>query len=97
MGRVEKKQKFKAKIADLLELPSDVLLDLPRLVLMGNQRLFLENHRGIIEYTNEVVRIDTPVGEVKATGKNLNLLLITKEEIMLEGELSKLEWVEREE
>ncbi len=96
MGKVEKKEKFKAKIADFLELPSDVILDLPRLVLMGNQRLFLENHRGIVEYTNEVVRIDTPAGEVKITGKRLNILMIAKEEIMLEGELSKLEWVERE-
>lgn len=39
---------LRSELADFFELPKDILLDLPRLTLLGNLRLVIENHRGLI-------------------------------------------------
>jgi sporulation protein YqfC len=50
---VEKKEKAKrieGSLADFFELPRDIVLDLSRLTLIGNRQIYLENHKGIVEY-----------------------------------------------
>ncbi|HBK67649.1 MAG TPA: sporulation protein YqfC [Firmicutes bacterium] len=95
VGKQGKGKRFKAKVADFFELPSDVILDLPRLVLTGNQRLLIENHQGIIEYAKEVIRINTPIGELRISGEDLKIILITQEQVSVEGQIDKLDWRER--
>ena len=48
---------FKNKMAELSELPKDVALGMPVLTVLGQMELSLENYRGIIEYTDTLVRI----------------------------------------
>ena len=36
-------------------------MDLPRITLIGNLQLFVENHKGIIEYSDSRIRINTRV------------------------------------
>jgi len=50
---------IKKGIADLLELPRDIVLDLPKITLLGNLQLYIENHKGIIEYSTSLVRVNT--------------------------------------
>jgi len=43
----EFKKHIKKQTANFLEILNDVMLDLPRIVLVGNLQVFIENHRGI--------------------------------------------------
>jgi sporulation protein YqfC len=61
------------------------MLNLPRVVLMGNLQAFIENHRGILEYTPQIVRIGIEEGELEITGENLILRNILPDEICVEG------------
>ena len=36
------------KLAEFLELPLDTVVELPKIIVSGNQQLVIENHRGII-------------------------------------------------
>ncbi|HHW43429.1 sporulation protein YqfC [Desulfofundulus thermobenzoicus] len=81
----EFKKRVKQQMSDLLEIPSDVVLDLPRIVLMGNLQAFIENHRGILEYTPEMVRIGIADGELEIAGDHLILRNILPDEICVEG------------
>lgn len=97
MRSSEQKERLLGKIADIFELPKDVILDLPRLIMTGNERLLIENHRGILVYSEENVRIKAAKGEIRITGRDLTLLEITKEEIWLEGRIEEIklpEWRE---
>jgi len=69
------------------------MLDLPRIVLVGNLQVFVENHRGILEYTPQVVRINTPGGELQITGNDLMLRNILPDEICVEGEVAGITFV----
>ena len=90
MGKGRKKN-WRGTVADLFELPQEVLLNLPRLTLVGNMQLIVENHRGIIEYTEKRIRISAHSGEIIITGKDLTLKSLYREELFIEGEISALE------
>ena len=73
MKRKEKKEKthIKEKINSVLELPGEIILDLPKLTLTGNKNLIIENYKGIIEYSDKIIRINTKHHMIKVTGEKL--------------------------
>lgn len=83
-GRVEE------RLADLFEIPKNVLLDMPRIVLVGNVQLTVENHQGIVEYTQQRVRVATSRGEVAVEGRGLSIGRITKTEIAIDGRIHRI-------
>lgn len=87
------KKKVKRKFSDFLEIPGDVVLDMPRITLVGNIQLLVENHRGIIEYTPEGVRISVGEGELAVTGENLALRNIIPDELCIEGVIRTLSFI----
>lgn len=74
-----------AKIADIFDLPPDLLTDSFRLTLMGPGRLFLENHKGIILYEKEIIRVKTRDGEIAIKGRNLQLKTVLAQELFIIG------------
>ena len=40
-------------VAELFDLPADVVAGLPRLELVGNRQLYLEGHSGLLSYGAE--------------------------------------------
>ncbi|SHK79611.1 sporulation protein YqfC [Desulforamulus aeronauticus] len=87
-------RKFKKQFSDFFEIPRDIMLDLPKIVLVGNLQVFIENHRGIVEYTVEKVRIKVGEGEVGITGHDLMLRNIKMDEICVEGHIKSLCFLE---
>lgn len=82
------------RFIDLLDLPPDVVLDLPKLTLTGDCQLSLENHRGIIEYSPEQIRVSTNRGEIQVKGVDLVIKSIAKEEISLAGRITSVDLVD---
>jgi sporulation protein YqfC len=88
------RQRLQKKLANLLEIPDDIVLDLPRITLLGNMQMLVENHKGIIEYTNKNVRIRLKRGELVLVGVGLLLGNLQAEELIVEGEITELRFVE---
>jgi len=89
---MKRTENIKKNIADALELPQDIVLDLPKITMVGNLQLCVENHKGIIEYTNNQIRIYTKLGILRVLGKNLLLKNIVLEEIVIVGEIKQVEF-----
>ncbi|NLT16982.1 MAG: sporulation protein YqfC [Clostridiales bacterium] len=87
-------EKVRAKLSNIFELPADVVLDLPRFMLVGNSSLLIENHEGILEYSEMLVRVATKEGTVAVTGQELELEEISTDQIMISGRISALKWPE---
>lgn len=83
-------KRAKGHLSDALELPSDVSLNLPKMVVIGNIKLYIENHRGIVEYTSGRVRLSLGEMELVIEGENLILGNISNDEITIEGVLKKI-------
>ena len=89
----EFKKRIKRQMSDVLEIPSDIIMDLPKIVLVGDLQLFIENHRGIVEYTSGSVRVNVGDYEVLVSGEDLLLRNILPDEICVEGRIRGLQFV----
>ncbi|NLG86210.1 MAG: sporulation protein YqfC [Firmicutes bacterium] len=85
--------RFGKKVAEFLEIPQDIVLDLSRITLVGNIEVTLENHRGIIEYSSDRLRLALPQGELIISGEELILVSLAQEEIVIRGRIKSLELV----
>ncbi len=88
------KMPFGHRIAKILDLPLDTVIDWPIINLNGNKNVVIQNHRGVIEYDQTIARINTKFGELVVTGNNLVLVCALKEEIVIEGKIQKVELVD---
>ena len=70
---------------EFAEIPKDVLPGLSVLTVTGNVELTLENYRGILEYTGELVRVQVKGGQLKVTGEHLMISYYTNDEMKMTG------------
>ncbi|MFZ5973810.1 MAG: sporulation protein YqfC [Bacillota bacterium] len=87
-------EKVKIKLTNIFELPADAVLDLPRYMIVGNSSLLIENHEGILEYHESLIRVATKDGTVSIAGQGLELEQLSTEEIMISGHISQMQWPE---
>ena len=80
--------------AERLEIPAFGLHGLPRLTLTGDRQLLVEQHRGLTRYSAGEIVIALQKGSVRLTGKNLRLVAMDKEAVLIAGEIRCLEYLE---
>lgn len=78
-------ENIKKKISRSLNLPQDTIMDIPSIRIIGNNQIAIENHKGIIEYTNSLLRLKSKSGIIKITGSELKIMEISEEEISVNG------------
>lgn len=78
------------KIADIFDLPRDLVANTFRLTLVGRGQLFIENHQGIILYDQELIRLSVKGGEIRVTGSLLHVRFVYTQEIYIEGEIENI-------
>lgn len=87
------KNPIKRQVSELFEIPREIILNLPLVTVTGNREMSIENYKGVIEYTEEKIRINTSCGIMKIEGKNLFLKQITSEHILIIGIINKFEYL----
>ena len=88
---------LKKRIADTYELPKDVVMGQPVVTVLGRTEMNIENYRGIIEYTDVsmsdvLIRIQTKIGQIRITGKNLRVDYYTNDDMKLTGQIEAIEY-----
>lgn len=89
----KKLQTVKSTVSEMFELPKEITLNMPKINLIGNNQMLVENHRGIIEYTPSLIRVNSTVGVIRVQGNELNLRNIAAEDIMISGDIRSMEFI----
>jgi len=92
-NRRDKNSGVLSTVAELFDLPADVVAGLPRLEMIGGRQLYLEHHTGILAYSEEQIDANTTAGVLRIRGSRLTLLAMTAEELRIGGCIDGLEWV----
>ncbi|MBR5219302.1 MAG: sporulation protein YqfC [Clostridia bacterium] len=79
------------KIADALELPREVAAGTLRVTVWADREAEIINHKGIIEYDTEIIKLNSVEGVVTIYGQNLDIKSITDEDISVTGKIFKIE------
>ena len=88
------REEIREKMLSAMDLPKDVVQHASVLTVLGRNELCVENYRGIIEYTDSLIRIQTRTGQIRIQGKQLKIQYYTNDEMKVTGILSSLEFAE---
>ncbi|MCF0125844.1 MAG: YabP/YqfC family sporulation protein [Clostridia bacterium] len=75
----------------LLELPQEVYSKIPKLTITGFDEMIIENFKGILEYEEFYVRINTYIGIVNINGYGLTLENMTNDDIKVKGKIESID------
>lgn len=87
-------KKISETIADAWGVPKDVIMNIPRITISGDREIYIENHKGVTEYGETLIRVSTGMGTVKIQGKNLVITAIRREDILVSGSFQKIEYAQ---
>ena len=87
-----KRQEWKEKAAEMSGVPKDVAMGLPILTITGTNDLCVENYRGMTEYTDQIIRLQSKSGQTKITGKKLEVIYYTNDEMKIHGHIRTIEY-----
>ena len=77
-----------------LELPVNIAADVARIELLGSRELYMDRHRGVLAYTTEAVDVNGGGVVVRVRGQDLQLLVMTEQELRITGVIERIELVE---
>ena len=75
-------------------MPKEGYSNIPKIIITGFDEMIIENFKGILEYEEYFVRINTHIGIININGFNLNLENMTDDNIKVTGKIENFE-VER--
>ena len=82
--------KGKEELVDTLELPKDLMYGAVLVSVTGRQEMLIENYRGILEYNDMQIRVQTKTCRLTIQGKNLHISYYTNEEMKITGIIDAL-------
>ena len=73
MRAKQKQDQLKNKITSVTGMPDEVILGASVINILGYHKLYIENYRGILEYTSCLIRIQTKQAQIRVVGKKLKI------------------------
>ena len=83
----------KENFIETLQLPKDVCLGALRVTLTGNQEAWIENYRGILEYTDQIILLQAKTCQVCFEGNRLSIDYYTNEDMKISGFISSVRYM----
>lgn len=80
----------KRRIDKWLEMPTEIVSSVPKFTIIGFDEILIENYKGILEYEEIYIRINTHIGIVNINGFNLNLEQISGDDILVTGKIDSI-------
>ena len=85
------KNKRKNEILNLLEVPKELNSYNTKITILGFDEILVENYKGILEYEEFFVKINTEIGEININGFKLSLRQITNDDILIKGKIESID------
>lgn len=88
------RQQLARWITNTAQLPQDVMMDLPRITMVGQLHIYIENHRGLLTFRDNELRLLLKQGQLLIKGESFVIKTILPEEILLEGKINEVLFLE---
>ena len=83
------------KIVNILDIPREITTNTPKIVVTGFDEILIENYKGILEYEDFFVRINTHIGIININGFNLKLNQMSDDDIVISGKIENLDFEQK--
>ena len=79
------------RINKILEIPQEVYSNVPKIIITGFNEMIIENFKGILEYEDFYVRINTYIGIINVNGFDLKLENMSEDDIKITGKIESFD------
>ena len=86
------KKKGNSRLNNILEFPEEISNNEPKITIIGFKKIMVENYKGILEYENFFVRLNTTIGVLNINGFNLSLNEMTDEDLIITGKIESIDF-----
>ncbi|MDI9412715.1 MAG: YabP/YqfC family sporulation protein [Bacillota bacterium] len=83
-------EKIKRRVAGILDLPSEVMLDHAIINLMGDTEAKITNHKGLVQYSPVLIKASSLQGFIEVIGENLEIASFSSDEIKIVGRINQV-------
>lgn len=83
---------FREKMVDQLELPKDLMLGAAILTITGRREIMITNYKGILEYEDSFIRVQTKNCRILISGAHLAIEYYTNEEMKITGYIDQIQY-----
>ena len=86
------KKGIRERIAEMTEIPKDFMMNMPRVTILGNREICVDNYKGLLMYSDELVKLLTTNKIISIKGENLLLTRILEDMIFVGGNILSVEF-----
>ena len=73
------------RFAQMLDMPRELDKTQTKVTIISFDEILIENYKGIMEYEEFFVKINTEIGIININGFNLKLEQMTNEDVLVKG------------
>ncbi|MBQ7108946.1 MAG: sporulation protein [Clostridia bacterium] len=89
----ERNTPIRKRIADVVDISKDIILDASTLRITGTSELILENYKGITDYSDTKIVIRSNPKSIQICGTSLEIGTITDEMLYITGDFSDISFI----
>lgn len=86
------KKGIRERIAEMTEIPKDFMMNMPRVTILGNREIYVDNYKGLLEYSKELIRLLTTNKIISIKGDGLLITRIVEDAIFVGGNIISVEF-----
>lgn len=80
------------KFEKIFEIPEELVSDIPKLTILGFDRVLIENYKCILEYQDFFIRVKMKIGLINIEGTELQMNEMTKDDLIITGNIESVEF-----
>lgn len=81
----------KRKLIQILDMPREVDKENSKITIISFDEILIENYKGILEYEEFFIKIQTGIGTININGFSLSLEQITEDDILIKGKINSID------
>ena len=84
---MKKPKQYLEQISDKLLLPRQIVANLPQIEISGFSEVSIDLQKGLLEYSQERIKVAVSLGTVTVEGANLYIRLMKENRITIVGDI----------
>ena len=89
-GPKQQLHRGKELVVESFKLPRDSVLGDSIITVTGNTEILIENYKGILQYSDELILLQGKNRKIELKGKRLNIVYYTNEDMKISGMIESI-------
>jgi YabP family. len=85
--------KISSNVVEILQVPKDLAFGAVIATITGQTEAYIENYRGIVEYTEDKIKLQTKTCKLEILGIKLHIEYYTNDEMKITGVINQVNYM----